>query len=255
MKKSINWKLFFILLGASEVTAFMALPYTLALSPEVAKIFTPIMMMAQMIQSLILFAIAIFFGLLLAKRVGLGLPILERIIKREKFGGYLKSILGQSLGLGVLVTVLIILFSLMFNSVSLSFLKIEIAVPVWKRLLASFYGGIAEEVLLRLFLMTLFVWISSKIKKTAEGKPTTLGIWVAIVLSAVIFGLGHLPVTSNLTAITPAVVARAILLNGVGGVVFGWLYQKRGLESAIISHFSCDISLHVIFPLVMSFFV
>jgi membrane protease YdiL (CAAX protease family) len=255
MKKQINWKLFFILLGASEVTAFMALPYTLALSPEVAKIFTPTVMMAQMIQSLILFSIAIFFGLKLGKQVGFGQPILEKILKRENYLSDLKSILGLSLGMGVIVTALIIIFGLLFGSISLPLLKLEIAIPVWKSLLVSFYGGIAEEVLLRLFLMTVFVWISSKIKKSPEGKPTTIGIWTAILVSAVIFGFGHLPITGNMTAITPGVIARAIVLNGVGGIAFGWLYWKKGLESAIISHFSCDISLHVIFPFIMSFFI
>jgi hypothetical protein len=39
-------------------------------------------------------------------------------------------------------------------------------------------------------------------------------------------------------------------LNGLGGLAFGWLYWKRGLESAMMAHFSADIVLHVITPLV-----
>jgi hypothetical protein len=35
-------------------------------------------------------------------------------------------------------------------------------------------------------------------------------------------------------------------LNGVLGVAFGRLYWKKGLESAMIAHFSADIVLHVI---------
>jgi membrane protease YdiL (CAAX protease family) len=252
MKKRINWKLFFLLLGASEVTAFMALPYTLALSPEVAKIFTPTILIAQMIQSLILFAIASFFGLLLAKRVGFDIPILEKILKGEKWYDRFKSILGISLGMGIVAGVLILISSFLFYSISLPFIKVEITIPIWKTFLVSFYGGIAEEVLLRLFFMTLLVWISTSILKTKDGKPTTLGIWGAIILSSVIFGLGHLPVTGNVVAITPVVITRAILLNGIGGVIFGWLYWKKGLESAMISHFTCDIVIHIIFPLVMS---
>ena len=31
-------------------------------------------------------------------------------------------------------------------------------VALWKRLLAAFYGGITEELLLRLFFMTLIAW-------------------------------------------------------------------------------------------------
>jgi membrane protease YdiL (CAAX protease family) len=49
--------------------------------------------------------------------------------------------------------------------------------------------------------------------------------------------------------ITPPVILRAVLLNGIGGVVFGWLFFKKGLEFAMISHFSLDIVLHVFLPL------
>jgi len=61
--------------------------------------------------------------------------------------------------------------------------------------------------------------------------------------------LGHLPATALITTLTPLVIFRALLLNGIGGVVFGWLYWKKGLESSMIAHFSADITLHVLFPL------
>ncbi|NTW22860.1 CPBP family intramembrane metalloprotease [Candidatus Falkowbacteria bacterium] len=255
MKNSIDRKLFFILLGASAITTLMVMPYALTLIKDTALVITPIMLVAQVVQALVLFSIAVFFGLKLAKRVGFGLPILEGLLKGEAQKENLKSILRQSVGLGILVAVLIVLFSVFFGSMSIDFLKAEMAVPTWKSFLASFYGGIGEEVLLRLFLMTFFVWVTFKIKKTAEGKPTILGIWLAIVISSIIFGLGHLPITSGLTAITPLVVTRAIVLNGIGGVVFGWLYWKKGLESAMISHFSTDICLHVILPLIATRFI
>lgn len=119
----------------------------------------------------------------------------------------------------------------------------------WKGFLASFYGGIDEELLLRLFAMSLLVWLGRFISKTAEGKPTVAVLWIANILAAVLFGLGHLPATAALISLTPLVVLRAIVLNGLGGIIFGYLYFTRGLESAMISHFSTDIVLHVIFAL------
>lgn len=255
MKNAINWKLFFILLVAGVITSLMALPYALALRSGPPLTLTPVILIGQLVQSLVLFSVVIFFGLFLAKRVGFGLPILETKLKGKKIGASLKSILGLSIGLGFLAAALIILTSLLFGSMSLDFLKVEVSVSTWKSFLASFYGGIAEEILLRLFVMTLLVWITFKIKKTSSGKPTAFGIWFAIIFSSIIFGLGHLPITSGLTAITPIVVARAILLNGIGGVIFGWLYWKKGLESAMISHFAADIGLHVILPLVALMFM
>lgn len=73
-------------------------------------------------------------------------------------------------------------------------------------------------------------------------------MWTAIVISTVLFGLGHLPVTAALTVITPLVVARAIVLNGIGGLVFGWLYWKKGLEYSIVAHFAADIVLLAVLP-------
>jgi membrane protease YdiL (CAAX protease family) len=254
MKNIINWKLFGILLSVCTVTSLMVLPYAFSLLPPEIEV-TPILFIAAVIQAAVTFSIATFFGLLLAKRVGFGLPIIEGLLNGEKKTEYLRSILGLSVGLGVLAGVLIILFSLPFGNLSVDFLNAEMTVSVWKSFLASFYGGIAEEVLLRLFLMSLLVWIIFKFKKTPEGKPTNGGIWLAIIISSVIFGLGHLPITSTMTAITPAIVARAIVLNGIGGVIFGWLYWKKGLEAAMISHFSADIVIHVAVPLTARVFM
>lgn len=119
----------------------------------------------------------------------------------------------------------------------------------WKGFLASFYGAIAEEVLLRLFVMSLFAWLGSFNSKTSEGKPTNATFWIANILAAVLFGLGHLPATATILPLTPLVVTRAIVLNGIGGIAFGYLYWKRGLESAMIAHFSADIVLHVLLAL------
>jgi membrane protease YdiL (CAAX protease family) len=255
MKNIINWKLFFILLAACIIVSPLVLPYEIALSPQLSKIFSPTILAAALVQSIVIFSIAAFFGLFLAKRTGFGLPILEGTLKGEKQGGYLKSILGLSVGMGILGGVLVILLSLPFLHLSIALLKDEMSVATWKAFLASFYGGIAEEILCRLFLVTLLAWIFSKIKKTPEGRPTSTGIWLAIILSAILFGLGHLPITGDLIAITPVVILRAVLLNGAPGIIFGWLFWKKGLESAIIAHFSADIIIHVATPLVASLFI
>ena len=97
--------------------------------------------------------------------------------------------------------------------------------------------------------MSLLVWLGRFISKTEEGKPTAAVFWLASILAAVLFGLGHLPATAVLVPLTPLVITRAIVLNGLLGVAFGWLYWKHGLESAMLSHFSADIVLHVLLAL------
>ncbi|GAB6393044.1 MAG: CPBP family intramembrane metalloprotease/isoprenylcysteine carboxylmethyltransferase [Treponematales bacterium] len=245
LKTSINGKLFFILLAVSIVGVLLVMPYQLAMLPEPVAL-TPMLVLAAVIQNLVLFGIAIFFGLLLSKRVGMGLPILEGALEGKPRRGALVSALPLSVGVGAAGGVIVVLLDLLFRKLPITTL-LSADTPIWwKGLLASFYGGIAEELLCRLFLVSLFVWLTTKIKKTAAGAPTNFGVWFSIVLAAVLFGLGHLPATAAVTALTPLIVARAVLLNGVLGVAFGFLYWKKGLESAMIAHFSADIVLHVI---------
>jgi membrane protease YdiL (CAAX protease family) len=49
-----------------------------------------------------------------------------------------------------------------------------------------------------------------------------------------------------MAALTPIIVLRTLVLNGLLGIAFGHLYRTRGLESAMISHFSADLLLHVV---------
>ena len=237
MKKLINWKQFFILLAACAVTTLMVLPYTLALTPVLPEeIPLWLIVCAAVTQTTILCAIAIFVGLILIPKIGFGMQNTKS--------------LKLSVGLGVLSGILIIVCAIPFGAISIELLKAEAALPLWMGTLACFYGGIVEEVLFRLFLVSLLAWIAIRLKV-----PKNISVWVAIVLSAVLFGLGHLPITGGLTTITALVIARAIVLNGIGAIVFGWLYWKKGLKSAMIAHFSADVVLHIIVPFVAGFFV
>jgi membrane protease YdiL (CAAX protease family) len=97
--------------------------------------------------------------------------------------------------------------------------------------------------------MSFFAWLGRFISKTADGKPTNVVFWIANILAAVLFGLGHLPGVALLVPLTPLVIARTVILNGLLGIIFGWLYWKSGLEAAMISHFSADLILHVLLAL------
>jgi hypothetical protein len=60
-------------------------------------------------------------------------------------------------------------------------------------------------------------------------------------VTAVLFGLGHLPATAALAPLSGALVVRAVVLNGTAGLVFGSLYRRYGLEWAMTSHRGVDI--------------
>jgi membrane protease YdiL (CAAX protease family) len=67
-------------------------------------------------------------------------------------------------------------------------------------------------------------------------------VWVSVILASIVFGLGHLPGIAGIMALTPIVILWAVLLNGIGGLVFGWLFYRKGLEFAMISY----LYLHVL---------
>lgn len=260
--KKFNWKIFFILLAACTWGMIAILPYTLALQAQTLAVTTLpmplwLLLSIQVLQNVIMFAIVAGIGLFLANRIGLGLPILEARLAGEAVWGRIKEFLPLSLILGIVGSgVIIALDVFVFGPALAAELGDKAAAAnlgqqpaAWKGFLASFYGGVNEEVLLRLFLMTLLAWLGKFISKTAEGKPTVAVFWIANLLAAILFGVGHLPATAMLIPLTPLVILRAIVLNGLLGIAFGYLYQKYGLEAAITSHFSADIVLHVLLAL------
>jgi len=96
--------------------------------------------------------------------------------------------------------------------------------PLPTRLL---YGGITEELLLRWGVLTLLVWAAWRLFQKRQGQPRGVYFVSAIVISSVIFGLGHLPLVvalgSNFTA---AIVWYVVSANAVFGLIAGYLYWR-----------------------------
>lgn len=112
----------------------------------------------------------------------------------------------------------------------------------------AFYGGIIEEMMMRLGLMTLLAFALSKARL-----PRTAALLCANLAAAILFGAGHLPAAHYLGfPFTPALIAYIVLANAVGGIVFGWLFAKRGIEAAMVAHFTCDLWVHVVFQSLLS---
>ena len=262
MRKPFPWRIFWILLAAAAFGLIAIVPYSLALqanSPALQQLPMPLALLValQIGLQVVGFAAAIALGLFFAGRAGLGLPLLEAALRGERPADRLRRILLPSIGLGVAGSLLVIgLDTYVFGPAlqaqlagAASGAAPAAAPAAWKGLLASFYGGIDEEILLRLLVMSFLAWLGRFVSRTPEGKPTTAVYWVANLLAAVLFGLGHLPATAAILPITPLVVLRAVALNGLVGVACGYLYFRHGLEAAMLSHFSADLVLHVLFAL------
>ncbi len=74
-------------------------------------------------------------------------------------------------------------------------------------------------------------------------QPTPLVFWIAIGVTAIVFGLGHLSAAAGVWSLTPVVIIRTITLNTLVGIPFGFLYWRWGLEYAMLAHFCADIVL------------
>src|SRR5262249_20338004 len=112
----------------------------------------------------------------------------------------------------------------------------------WQGFLASFYGAFDEEILMRLGLLSvLALALRTAPRLGGANRADSLRsatFWTANIVTALLFGLGHLPATAAIAPLTAALVIRAIVLNGTAGVVFGVLYRRYGLEWAMASHFA-----------------
>lgn len=97
-------------------------------------------------------------------------------------------------------------------------------------------GGVIEEVMLRLFLMSLLVLIIYKLF-FRKAKEIPVGVLItANIISALLFAAGHLPGTMAMTEMTPLLLFRCFLLNGGFGLCFGHLYRKYGIGYAMTAH-------------------
>lgn len=107
--------------------------------------------------------------------------------------------------------------------------------PTWIALIL--YGGIVEEVMLRLFLLSLLALAGWKLFCRRAPAPPKGVLAAANALAALLFAAGHLPSTvAMFGALTPLLVLRCFLLNGTLGLLFGRFYRKYGIQYAMLAH-------------------
>ena len=245
-----NWPEFWVLTGAGIFGFVMLLPYLLRLLPAPTKYPLWVALLVELVQIAILLAGAVAIGVGLGKRCGLGAPIVEAWLAGQRVGKRVVGLLWPAVPAGVIAALIVLAADKYFFSPhvpQLAQLAQTGAEPArWQGFLASFYGGITEELLLRFGMLTLFAWALGKLSHTAEGRTTPAVFWTTNLLAAVLFGLAHLPATAALVPLTKIIVLRAVVLNGIAGIVCGYLYWKRGLESAMVAHFSADLIVHVV---------
>ena len=248
-RQSLNWRTLWLLTGAGVLGVVAIIPASLTEQANLLKDFPIplwVILPIQLVQNAVLIGVAVGLGLWLGRKIGLGAPLIEAWMEGKEIGSRLKGILLPSLILGSAAAILVIALEEVFFARRLPKPSIEVPqAPLWQHLLTGVYGGITEELLMRLGLFTIVAWLLVKVSRKRDGQPSLRILWLANVIVAILFGLGHLPATMLLFPLTPLVIARAIILNGLAGLAFGYLYWTRGLESAMLAHFSGDMILIV----------
>ncbi|OGR46312.1 MAG: hypothetical protein A2X40_04940 [Elusimicrobia bacterium GWC2_65_9] len=252
MRKSINWRLFFVLWAVATLSTLALFPYLIAAGMlNLAQLPIPLsaIIRVELTKGALIFGPVALLGLFLAERVGFGAPYLGAWLNRRPVPEGLRRSLLTALALGGTAGAIVLALDLaVFNPALSAQLGAVTQPPPWAGLLASFYGAVSEEILLRLGLMTAVVWATGLVKAAPDGQPTAVRVWIAIAIASVAFGLGHLPATAKVLELTPLVIGRALLLNGIPGIAYGWLYWRHGFEAAMAGHFASDVVLHVLAP-------
>lgn len=230
-----------ILWGLTVVTQLAGLAYGVA---QAGRDVAPVLLPSALVLSLVTLPM-VWLGLSLGPQTGLGAPRLidlldkvpgtgSRLLKSARLAG----MLGLLLGAGMMALKLALLPYSPPDMPELGFRG-----PVGS-LLVSIAAAVGEEVWFRLGLMTLLVWSVSRLQGQAEPHPVMM--WLIIVLTAVAFGMAHLPQLASFDAATPFSIWATVLGNCAVGSLYGWCYWRHGLLAAMVAHFSADFVIHVL---------
>lgn len=194
-------------------------------------------------QSIIYAVVCGVFGIILANKIGLWRKI--KFEKNKLIAPIVISVVG---GLFLILGDLLI-FGHFNELIKTSF----DAKPNISYIITAFtYGGVIEEVMMRLFFMSLVAFVIFKIFYKKEKDIPTKVFVIANIIAAILFALGHLPATIQFFGRLDLILfIRCMVMNGAFGLAFGWLYRKYGIQYAMIAHFGC----HLISQLIWLIFI
>jgi hypothetical protein len=192
--------------------------------------------------SLIQPALLVIAGAAVGAAVAPGLGLTSHAARVNVHAGFAKELpLAIVSGVAIAIVIVVLDFAL--------FQHAALQRPASARAIAGglvggvLYGGLAEEIMMRWGLMSLVAWVGVRLfARNASTAPGSILV-AAIVIVALLFAAGHLPAAAMTAPLTSGVVARTLLLNAVAGLLFGWLFWRRSLESAMVAH----ASVHVVF--------
>jgi len=148
-----------------------------------------------------------------------------------------------ALAVGVAAALLVLaLDQLLFAGVSLQRIRTVAGYSVGQRVLIVLFSAVTEELIYRVGVATAVAAIAFLALRGHAPRTALLSIWLGTLVACLLFGLAHV---GNLPDV-PHPYLRAMTLNGVAGLVLGWLYWFRGLEAAVLAHLAADATLYLL---------
>ena len=248
-RTKLFWLLF--LAGFAGILSFLLVDLTaiIAMVPPTEGTTIPplwVIKILSLIQPTLLLALAVFGGVSLSPKVNLSAPAFEAWASDKSFVAALKPQIIPGVIAGVIAAVVIV-FSWAFLR---PFMPADFVtraeafnrlIPLPTRL---WYGGITEELLLRWGLLTLLVWAAWRVFQRGRREPGAVCYVGAILISSIVFGVGHLPVAVAIGGpLIMPVVAYVITANAVFGLIAGYLFWRKGLEAAMIAHMLAHVGI------------
>lgn len=236
----MNWRLALLLtlLAAPGPLAMSWLALPALIDPAALPVPLETLQIVSAVQGIGLAALAAVLGTWLAHRVGLRAPASAALLGRESAIDALRpqllpGLLGGLAGAGIVLAFHAVRPAALAAGTDPSIL------PIAARVL---YGGVTEEILIRWGLMSCIVWGAWRLFQHGRGAVSTTWMLLGIVLSALVFGLAHLPVVATAVGPLPASAAAYVTLaNAAFGLVAGYLFWRHGLEAAIIAHVAAHL--------------
>lgn len=123
------------------------------------------------------------------------------------------------------------------------------ALPIWRRLVIIYVAAVGEELVFRLLLLSVVTGLTMRLLRRAARVPSRGVVWGAIALTAFAFAAVHLPAWSAVGPLSLGLALMVMTLNGLGGVVLGYVFVTRGIVAAILVHAGADCAIQLIGPL------
>lgn len=204
----------------------------------------PVLALANALLVLVVYGGLGLLGLYFSRKIGLPEIWDPAVTNRQRF--LIPALVGAAGG------IFVILIDLIFSPINGIGRLPHPSFPL--SIIAAITAAIGEETLFRLFFISFWTWLISKV--ILRGRWQNPIYWVVAVFSAIAFAMSHIPAImylegwTSMSQVPPALIVELLLLNGVVAIAAAWVFKKSGFLAPVGVHFWADVVWHVIWGLI-----